>query len=58
MVEDEKWKRRRRILSQVFTFDFIVHQMTNMIALSEKAFEKIERKYWEKNPEAKEKREV
>ena len=50
MVEGEKWKRRKKILSQVFNFDFIVHQMTNMITLSEKAFDKVERKYWEKNP--------
>jgi len=37
-IEKDVWKHRRRILSKVFTYDFISSQIPNMILTIDKMF--------------------
>ena len=51
VVENQEWKNRRRILSKVFNYDFIVSQIPNIISIADKIFDQFEEKYWSKHPE-------
>ena len=40
--EREGWKHRRKLLSQVFNFDFILENIPVMVKIADKAFEEFE----------------
>ena len=50
-VEDEYWKKKKKVMSKVFNYDFIVSQIPVMAKVADITFETAEKKFWEKNPE-------
>ena len=38
-VEDNEWKHRRKLLSKVFNYDFIVAHIPMMITIADKVFD-------------------
>ena len=41
-VEDSYWKKKKKILSKVFNYDFVVSQIPDMVKISDSTFDKIE----------------
>ena len=41
-AEDEYWKKKKKLLSKVFTFDFVVSQIPNMIKIADTTFDSVE----------------
>jgi cytochrome P450 len=57
-TEGLEWKNRRKVLTKVFNFEFIVSQIPTMVAIADEVFDEFEQRYWKDNPEKGEKKEL
>lgn len=46
MAEDQEWKKRKKILSKVFNYDFITSQIPNISVIADKVLDQFEEKFW------------
>ena len=42
-IEKDQWKHRRKLLSQVFNFDFITSHIPMMTSIADQVFEEVEK---------------
>lgn len=49
--ENNEWKRKRKLLSKIFTFDSIIEALPTIITITNTVFEEFENRHWERKPE-------
>lgn len=51
--ERNEWKDKRKVLSRVFTYDFIIDSLPMIINIADQVFDDFENNYWFEHPEDK-----
>lgn len=46
-TEEETWRRKRKLLKDVFNFGFVKAQLKYLPSICDQAFEKFEKKYYD-----------
>ena len=50
-IEGNEWKHRRKLISKVFTHEFIVAQIPMMCTIADQTFEEFEQEHLKTHPE-------
>jgi cytochrome P450 len=50
-AEGQEWRNRKKVLSKVFNYEFIVSQIPEMVAIADRTFADFEEAYWKEHSE-------
>lgn len=48
--EGNDWKEKKKLLSKIFTYDFIIDSIPRMANIADEVLDNFENKYWLKHP--------